>query len=94
MFEQLFIDSRGENADITAVFIELYNIKRVMASIYYLQLQGFIERSYKPIVDALVKIKGLTYFTNERDIQASETANSSPKFTKFTTKYLRHDIVF
>jgi hypothetical protein len=38
---------------------ELYNIKRVIASIYYPQLQGFIERGYKPIVDALAKIEGL-----------------------------------
>jgi hypothetical protein len=39
--------------------MELYNIKRVVASIYYLQGQGLIERGYKPIVDALAKIDGL-----------------------------------
>ena len=59
MFGQLSIDSRGENANITAALAELYNIKRVIASVYYPQLQGFIERGYKPIVDALVKIEGL-----------------------------------
>ena len=39
--------------------MELYNIKRVIASVYYLQGQGLIERGHKPIVDALVKIDGL-----------------------------------
>ena len=36
VFGQLSIDSGGENADITAILAELYNIKRVMASVYYL----------------------------------------------------------
>ena len=35
VFGQLSIDGGGENADVTAMLIELYNIKRVMASIYY-----------------------------------------------------------
>jgi hypothetical protein len=30
------MDSSGENANITAALVELYNIKRVIASIYYL----------------------------------------------------------
>ena len=34
-------------------------MKRVIASVYYLQGQGLIERGYKPIVDALVKTDGL-----------------------------------
>jgi len=59
VFGQLSIDSRGENTNITATLAELYNIKRVIASIYHLQLQGFIERGYKPIVDTLAKIEGL-----------------------------------
>jgi len=59
VFGQLSIDSRGENANITTALAELYNIKRVVASVYYLQSQGFIERGHKPIVDALVKIEGL-----------------------------------
>ena len=59
MFGQLSIDSGGENADIITIFIELYNIKRVITFIYYLQSQGFIERSHKPIVNTLAKIKGL-----------------------------------
>ena len=44
---------------MTAVLIELYNIKRVIASVYYLQGQGLIKRGYKPIIDALAKIDGL-----------------------------------
>ena len=59
MFGQLSIDSGEENANITTTLAELYNIKRVIASAYYPQLQGFIERGYKPIVDTLAKIKGL-----------------------------------
>ena len=59
MFKQLSVNSRGENADIITILIELYNIKRVVASAYHPQLQGFIERSHKPIVDTLVKIKSL-----------------------------------
>ena len=59
MFRQLSIDNRGENTDITAILVELYNIKRVVAFIYYPQSQGFIKRGYKPIVDTLVKIEGL-----------------------------------
>ena len=59
MFKQLSVDNRGENTDIITTFVELYNIKRVVASVYHLQLEGFIERGYKPIVDALVKIEGL-----------------------------------
>ena len=59
VFGQLSIDGGGENADITAALIELYNIKRVVASAYYPQSQGFIERGYKPIVDALAKMEGL-----------------------------------
>jgi len=31
------MDSSGENANITAALAELYNIKRVMASVYYPQ---------------------------------------------------------
>ena len=30
------MDGGGENIDVTAALIELYNIKRVVASIYYL----------------------------------------------------------
>jgi len=37
VFRQLSVDGGGENADITTVLMELYNIKRVVASIYYLQ---------------------------------------------------------
>ena len=59
MFKQLSVNGGGENADITTILAELYNIKRVVAFIYYLQLQGFIERGYKSIVNTLVKIKGL-----------------------------------
>ena len=59
MFGQLSIDSGGENANITAILAELYNIKRVMASVYHPQSQGFIERGHKPIVDALAKMEGL-----------------------------------
>ena len=59
MFRQLSINSKGENADITTIFIELYNIKRVIAFIYYPQLQGFIKRGHKPIVNTLIKIEGL-----------------------------------
>ena len=59
MFKQLFVDNREENANITVILIELYNIKRVVVFIYHLQLQGFIKQSYQPIVDALAKIKGL-----------------------------------
>ena len=36
VFRQLSINSKGENADMTAVLAELYNIKRVVASVYYL----------------------------------------------------------
>jgi hypothetical protein len=39
--------------------MELYNIKRVVASAYHSQGQGLIERGHKPIVDALAKIDGL-----------------------------------
>ena len=53
------MDSSKENINITAVLTELYNIKRVIASIYYPPVQGLIERGYKPIVNALVKIDGL-----------------------------------
>ena len=53
------MDGSGENASITAALVELYNIKRVMASAYYLLAQGLIERGYRPIVDTLVKIDGL-----------------------------------
>jgi len=59
VFRQLSINSRGENANITAALAELYNIERVIASAYYPQSQGFIERGHKPIVDALVKMEGL-----------------------------------
>ena len=59
MFRQLSIDSGGENADITAILIEFYNIKRVIASVYHPQLQGFIEWGYKPIINTLAKIEGL-----------------------------------
>ena len=59
MFKQLSIDNKRENTDITAIFIELYNIKRVITFIYYPQLQDFIKRGYKPIVNTLIKIKGL-----------------------------------
>ena len=53
------MDSRGENANITTALAELYNIKRVIASIYYPQGQGFIKRGHKPIVDALAKMDSL-----------------------------------
>jgi len=59
VFGQLSIDSGGENTNITTTLTELYNIKRVMASAYYPQSQGFIERGHKPIVNALAKIEGL-----------------------------------
>jgi len=59
VFRQLSIDSRGENANITTTLVELYNIKRVIASAYYPQGQGLIERGYKPIIDALAKIDSL-----------------------------------
>ena len=59
MFRQLSINSSRGNANITAVLAELYNIKRVVASVYYLQAQGFIERGYKLIVNALAKIDSL-----------------------------------
>jgi len=36
VFGQLSIDGGEENANITAALIELYNIKRVIASVYYL----------------------------------------------------------
>ena len=53
------MDSGGENANITAALAELYNIKRVVASAYHPQGQGFMERGHKPIVDALAKMDGL-----------------------------------
>ena len=59
MFRQLLVDSSRENANITAVLMELYNIKRVIAFIYYLLGQDLIEWGYKPIIDALAKIDGL-----------------------------------
>jgi len=58
VFGQLSIDSREENTNITTVLAELYNIKRVIASAYYPQSQGFIERGHKPIIDALAKMEG------------------------------------
>jgi len=36
VFGQLSIDGGRENANVTAALVELYNIKRVMASVYYL----------------------------------------------------------
>jgi len=36
VFRQLSVDSGGENADVTAALAELYNIKRVVAFVYYL----------------------------------------------------------
>ena len=59
VFRQLSVDSRGENANITAAFAELYNIKRVVASAYHPQRQGLIEWGHKPIIDTLAKIDGL-----------------------------------
>jgi hypothetical protein len=59
VFGQLSIDGSGENANITTTLAELYNIKRVIASVYHPQGQGLIERGHKPIVDALAKIDGL-----------------------------------
>ena len=59
VFKQLSIDSGRENTNITIIFMELYNIKRAMASAYYLQAQGFIKRGHKPIVNTLAKIDGL-----------------------------------
>jgi len=59
VFGQLFIDSGGENANITTMLAELYNIKRVMASAYYPQGQGLIEWGHKPIIDALAKIDSI-----------------------------------
>ena len=53
------MDGGEENINITAIFIELHNIKRVIVSIYYPQIQGFIERGYKPIVNILAKIDSL-----------------------------------
>jgi len=35
VFGQLSIDSSEENTNITAALAELYNIKRVVASVYY-----------------------------------------------------------
>ena len=43
VFKQLSMDSSRENVNITAVLVELYNIKRVIASVYYLLVQGLIE---------------------------------------------------
>ena len=35
VFRQLFIDSSRENINITAALAKLYNIKRIIASIYH-----------------------------------------------------------
>ena len=43
VFGQLSVDGGGENADITTALTELYNIRRVVASAYHPQVQGFIE---------------------------------------------------
>ena len=59
VFKQLFVDGSRENADVTTVFVELYNIKRVVVSTYHPQAQSFIKRNHKPIIDTLVKIDGL-----------------------------------
>ncbi len=38
-------------------FIKKYDIKRVVVSVYYPQVNDIIERGYKTITDRLAKIK-------------------------------------
>jgi len=54
-----YLNSGGENINITIMFIELYNIKRTIVFIYNLKAQSLIERGHKFIVDALVKMESL-----------------------------------
>ena len=55
-FGKLVIDGGSENKDAVVELAQRYKVKRVVISAYHPQANGMIERSHKPIVDALLKI--------------------------------------
>ena len=55
-FGKLIIDEGLENKDVVAELAEKYEIKRLVVSAYHFQANGIIERDYKPIVMALLKM--------------------------------------
>ena len=46
-----------ENKDIIAILLSLYNVKRVIISVYNAKANGLIKIDYRPIKDSLTKIK-------------------------------------
>ncbi len=55
-FRKLIIDGGSENKDAIAELTKRYGVKRVIVSTYHPQANGIIERSRKPIFDALSKM--------------------------------------
>ena len=55
-FRKLIIDGGLENKNAVAELIRKYGVKKVIVSTYHLQANEMIERSHKPIVNALSKM--------------------------------------
>ncbi|KXL50201.1 MAG: hypothetical protein FE78DRAFT_138405, partial [Acidomyces sp. 'richmondensis'] len=53
-------DGGPENRLWTEILTEIYSIRNVRISTYYLQANGIVERRHRPVIDALAKIEGHT----------------------------------
>ena len=49
-------DSSPKNKAWTEALFELYGVKNIRTSPYYLQANGIVERGYAPVVNALAKL--------------------------------------
>ena len=56
MFRKLIVDSRAENKGLVKTFTKKYRIKRVVILAYNSKANSMIERGYRPIKAALVKL--------------------------------------
>ena len=56
IFGKLIVDRGLENKKFVKTLTKLYNINRIVVSVYYLQANRIIEQGYKPIIDILTKL--------------------------------------
>ena len=56
MFRKLIVDNRVENKGLIKTFTKKYRIKRVVISAYNSKVNSIIERGYRLIKAALVKL--------------------------------------
>lgn len=55
-FGKLIIDRRLENKDVVAAFAKKYWVKKVVISVYHLQINKMIKCGHKLIIDVFLKI--------------------------------------